>query len=308
MTFEWLVRLTLVGALVEFGLLRIILRFGPFLPRTAVTDAIFAATVFLGTAALNAAVVVGFLAVAAWLLQSRRAAPNPQEITALATAASLAIGSLVWPDSTLALIWSGGLSLTALLFALREGPRFALLAGCAYGAATLSHLPNPWPGAGFWTGVAEASVTGLGLGLFAANLPIRNPARLATGLMPGLALVAGLSLAGFMVRALGVWALGVSFYLPAPLYGAALAGFIWQLIADWRNTRAAGLLLMGLGGLRTDLSYFALLGLAGLLAWGGPSPSWRPSTGPCAGLTGHPDRPAADPLPGKRVAGRRPAL
>ncbi len=268
MSFEWSVRVVLAAALLEFGLLRIILRFGPFLPRTAVTDAIFAAVAFLGTAALNAAVLLGMAAVAAWLLQSRTADPHLREAAVVVTAASLGVGSFIWPEAPLALVWTAGLSLTALLSGLQGQPRLALLPALAYGAATVSHLPDPWPGTGFWVGLAEAAVTGLGLGFFAANLRTRSPALLAAGLVPGLALVAGLSLAGFMVRALGVWALGVSFYLPAPLYGAALAGFVWQLLADRGSIRPLGLLLMGLGGLRTDLSYFALLGLVGLLAWG----------------------------------------
>lgn len=77
-------------------------------------------------------------------------------------------------------------------------------------------------------------------------------------------------MAGWFVKAVGIWTVGLTFYLPAPLYGLALAGLVRELLSS-RGSRRSGLLLMGLGGLRTDLSYFALLGLLGVLMWAG----WR---------------------------------
>jgi hypothetical protein len=269
LTFSWAVRVLVVAAAAEFALLRVVLRVGPVVPRNEATEIFFGAVTLAGTAALNAATILSVLAVALWLRQRGPRQWGLPDIVVGATVALLAVGSLVQPDSLIGLAWSTGLALAAFLLGYKRRAGLAFLPGLAYGTAVLSRVSGLWPGTGFWMGVAEAAVVAFGLALFATNLRHRHWLQLAAGLLPGFGLVAGLSLTGWMVKAVGIWALGISFYLPAPFYGLALAGFIWHVLAYTRGTGRAGLLLMGLAGLRTDFSYLALLSLTGLLAWTG---------------------------------------
>lgn len=269
MTFSWVVRVLVAAATAEFVLLRLVLRVGPVVPRNEMTEMFFGAVTLAGTAALNAATILSVLAVALWLWQRGPRQWGLQGIVVGATVALLAVGSLIQPDSLIGLAWSGGLTLAAFLLGYKRRAGLAFLPGLAYGTAVLSRVSGLWPGTGFWMGVAEAAVVVFGLALFATNLRQQHRLQLAAGLLPGFALVAGLSLTGWMVKAIGIWALGISFYLPAPFYGLALAGFIWQVLAHTHGTGRVGLLLMGLAGLRTDFSYLALLSLTSLLAWTG---------------------------------------
>lgn len=268
MSYQWVFRGALLAAVAEFILLRVLLRLGPILPATPTTETIFRAVALGGTWALNAAVILGLVAVGLWVREARRRGWGLPEGAVGVTWVLLIAGSLASPTGPMVL-WPAALALTALSFGVRNRYPPAVLAGLTYGAAAAASPPGLWPGPGFWTAMAEAGAVGLGL-LFLARGSVREErAKLAAGLVAGLILTLGLFVAGWFVKAVGIWTVGLTFYLPAPLYGLALAGLVRELLSS-HEPRRSGLLLMGLGGLRTDLSYFALLGLMGVLTWAGP--------------------------------------
>ncbi len=277
MSFGWAIRAVAVAALVEFGLLRVVLRLGPVLPWTPAAKALFDGVVLAGTAALNAAAILGAIAVALWVF--KEADFGPRRWAVALTGTSLVVGSFI-PLAELAGAWAAGLALVALLGGFEARSRVALLPATAYGAVAVYWIIGAETGTGLWVGLAEAAAVGLGFWFFFRNLPLRSLRRLAGGLLAGLALTATLYLAGWLVKAVGIWTVGISFFLPAPFYGLALAGLLWQLLADRQDVRGVGLLLLVLGGLRVDVSYFALLSLTGLLGWQYPGPRFRPPGGP----------------------------
>lgn len=284
MSYQWAFRGVLAAALVEFIFLRVLLRLGPILPATPTTETAFRALALGGTWALNVAVILGLVALGLWVWEAQGRRWGLPEVATAITWVFLVIGSLVSPTGPVVL-WPVTLALTALSFGLRNRYPPALLAGLAYGATAAASPPGLWPGPGFWAALAEAGVVGLGLLLLTRGSAKEQRAKLVVGLVAGLILALALFVAGWFVKAVGIWTVGFAFYLPAPLYGLALAGLVRELLSS-QGSRRSGLLLMGLGGLRTDLSYFALLGLLGVLMWAG---CWDPLQA-AAGQSGH--RPA----------------
>lgn len=269
MNYRWAFQGVLAAALAEFILLRVLLRLGPILPATPTTETAFRVLALGGTWALNVAVILGLVAIGLWVWEAQGHRWELPEVATAITWVFLVIGSLVSPTGPVVL-WPVTLALTALSFGLRNRYPPALLAGLTYGATAAASPPGLWPGPGFWAALAEAGVVGLGLLLLTRGSAKERRAKLVVGLVAGLIPTLTLFVAGWFVKAVGIWTVGLTFYLPAPLYGLALAGLVRELLSS-RGSRRSGLLLMGLGGLRTDLSYFALLGLLGVLMWAG----WR---------------------------------
>lgn len=274
MNFNWAVRGAAVAALVEFGLLRVVLRLGPALPWTPATAVFFDGAVLVGSVALNVAVILGAIAVALWLREKIGTDSGPRTWVVAMTAASLVGGTLAAP-AELAALWPTGLAIVALLGGLEGRSGVAVLPAAAYSTVAAHWVIGSKAGTGLLSGLAEVGVVGLGLWFFFSNLPAQNPQRLAGGLLVGLALTAALTFTGWLIKAVGIWTVGITFFLPAPIYGLALSGLLWQLLADRRSIRGAGLLLT-LGGLRVDVSYFALLHLTGLLGWQSRKPQVSP--------------------------------
>jgi hypothetical protein len=288
-TAAWyLVHLLLACALAEFALMRVLLRSGPALEGEERAMHVANLVVLLGHTAMNLGVAAGILTLGAlgWLLFTTGTLPH--RACALATFALASMLAVVLVPGMLTpafLAITAGVSAVVVVLAIlgtRAAPRRTLalaLFGGAYlaifshyalqalsgrGMASLPALPA------FYLGevlVVAAAASAL--------LLVRGPwtcSSLIAGSAVGALFLAARMAIPWLVSTIGIWNFGVSMSLPALLYAVALAGYIAALAHLWRSDRAPAiaLLLMGLGGMKLDLIYFHVVGLAGLLllvAW-----------------------------------------
>lgn len=294
----------------EFFLLRFLLRLGAVLPEAAWVAAAMDWVYRLGLAALNAAVVLGVVTLAA---VAAGAAGVGRHLRRRGS-------GLLRAAAVLAGVAAGAGFLPYVLGIPPGGPAVTLAAGAAGAAALALALAAWWrsPGAG---GPGRADVAartdlaaralpllpagalmaaylhvaagmgwppGLPAGLapwsqrLAETLAVAAPAVTWLALRPGrhLGAAAGAALAAALpagllaapagvLAALAMWTLGFTLFLPVPVYVVALWAYAYVVLRavttpGWQPA-GLGLLLVGLGGLRVEDSYFGLLGLVGVL-------------------------------------------
>ncbi len=282
-----------VVALVEFLLLRLLIRLGPMLPARAEVAGLAQGAVFAGTAALNLAVI---LAIAGLFLV---AALTPHRLLAgwVALTALAALALKLAPGADVLFIVYSGLALAAMVMVLVvaaarsvTGPDLTglkdlsglsfLLAGCFLAATVLGAYPVvaasaarlDWalPVAPFAPFAGEALAVVVALLTWAAYRPRWSRsavvvATVLTALFLALALVRP-----WLVSTLAMWTVTFSLFLPFPVYALALGLFVYGVAAlaqgdlDQRR-QAYGLVLIALAGLKWDYSYLSLLSILGFM-------------------------------------------
>lgn len=278
----FLANLLLVCAIVEFACLRVLIRSGPA-PRASAQSEVADLVVVIGHTAMNLGGVVALLLLALQgraLLARGGAAWQASGAMVVLLVATMAVALLGGSMSPGLLVLTSGISAAAIIlivagFGMMTRHTIALmLFGSVYvvlfaylvvqvlsGQGTLptSALPAYY--------AAEALVVFAATGaLLLAPRPWSGTA-LAAGAGAGLLLLMAHAAIPWLVATMAVWVFGVTMSLPTLAYGVALACFVaaaLQLRAPARPAFTA-LLLMALGGMKLDVVYFNLLGLAGFL-------------------------------------------
>ncbi len=307
--FRQLAAALLAAALAETLLLRLATRIGVHLPRGAAASSGIEVASLLGTIALN---FTSILAVALTVVLLATLAARLEEPVAKLGLAILLVAMLAGLGLSLA---TGapeadalfGLTMTLLVVLVgialvnrKEVPpagRVALglmvAAYLCYQYYTLGHLAVQLLD---YTAAPPLAISVLRAGE-ALVLLAAGAAFWAWGLgrwrnagVAGMALVAGLVLAVALsslapsstISILALWTTGMSFFLPLPLYLAALALFLLTVVASWRSRggfwTCAGLLLLLVAGYMPEATYhhlLLLLGIAflsGMARWDAPLP------------------------------------
>jgi hypothetical protein len=266
-------------------MLRFLLRMGPELPEGAAVDAGLKGVYYLGLWAMNGAgllaIVVAGLLIAA--LSSRRRQPFPVIGMVSASAVVLVIGA--WAASKL-----GAGNGTALLAAQVIG--VALASVIATSAAPWKGWRRLWLAAAAATYVAGAahyiarlaaadavtSSTLMASEAFALGVALLAPWALNASWDRRAAFAAGgvaVMYLGFAVahpeiaKYLVIWDTGFGSSAPAALHAVALLTLTYAaaaLLLKRENILAAtGLLLVGLGGLKLDYTYYSLIAVTGFI-------------------------------------------
>lgn len=293
--FRQLAAALLAGALAETLLLRLATRIGVHLPRGSVASAGIELASLLGTIALNftsilaVALTVVLLAMLAARLEQPVAKLGLAGLSAAMLAGlglSLATGApeadaLFGFTMTLLVVLVG----TALVNREEVSPAGRVALGLMVGAYvcyqyyTLGHLTAQLFD---YTAPPPLAISVLRLGealvVLAAGAAFwawgrerwRNAGVVGMALIAGLVLAVGLSslAPSSTTSILALWTTGMSFFLPLPVYLAALALFLLTVVSSWRSRDAfwigIGLLLLLLAGYMPEATYHHLLLLLGV--------------------------------------------
>ncbi|MCC7372291.1 MAG: hypothetical protein IT306_28005 [Chloroflexi bacterium] len=277
-----LVLAVLVALLTEVVLLRLALRLGPVLPTGVDLLPLFAIVERVGVIALNVSVLAAAALLALAAGEALRATQSTRWLLGLAlagvVAANLGLSVLLAVLSTddLASLHAllTGLGVAAILGAYvwrtqLGGP--LVLAGAAQ---VLAVIPAASAARLSAYGLPPSALTELLAVLAALALPWAGRIRptrteAALGLAAGGLLTLGTSIQPWGMATVAIWTLGFSLYLPPLLYGAALASVVVTLLAGrrlgWDADILVGLTMLGLAGLKLDVSSAALVSVAGLL-------------------------------------------
>ncbi len=290
-TVWFLARTLLVCAIVEFVLLRILLRLGPVLPEDALTTTVLAGTRQMGLLSLNLAIVAGMaFMVALWISlhgSADEVAPRlVRPALTLALAATLAgfvlpyVSKGAW--GAVALTFQSVMSLLALfllsagLLSRRATLPMAVVLLALYIAAFYHYLGrasavlgSPLPGASVSLLVAEAMTAFLAPALLLAVAPRRRVRALVAGAIAAIVYLGIALRMPWAASALAIWDFGFTSALPSYWYAGALGVLAYAVVTlmgskQWAPA-GAGLALMALGGLRVDYGYYTLLIMCGAL-------------------------------------------
>ncbi len=272
------------AALAELLLLRFALRMGPMLRGNEEYAELFRRVQGLGVVALNLAMLSGMVLLAlmaiGWLGERR----SPAYMAAVATLAIAgAMAAAVVGGATVGTAWTSGISTAALATAwmaqVAHG-RFRLLPTLAlvtYAVLAVSYVGQAVMVLEAAPGFAWMFFLGEGLAvLFAlctapAEWPGWQP-RAAALALAAVALFSGLvAFQRPVASAMAMWNFSFSLFLPLPLYAAALGSYAYAVLGLWSRGgagrhKALGLLLIALGGLKLDYTYYQLLAVVGFLA------------------------------------------
>lgn len=279
------------AALVEFLSLRLLIRLGPVLPRTAAVVTLTEALIFIGAVALNFALLLALATLTTMAWQTSR---YPLKYC-LAAIIILTIGLAIAGDAPPPLLFVAFLLFSlsivgiALWFARYSYQYFIWLAlfGGAYLALAYPTLVNTLhvtlPFTAHARAVSELLVILATLGAPFILRPRRDWIAVIVGVV-GAILLAGLWFSvQWLPPTLMIWSVAFTGYLPAPVYILALGLWLYTFTAlmktEGRRYHALGLALIALGGLRWDLSYYVLLALTGFLLLSGANDE-PPQKGP----------------------------
>ncbi|MFQ5918550.1 MAG: hypothetical protein ACE5I4_00725 [Thermoplasmata archaeon] len=271
--------LAVFGALIEFVLLRLLLRGGAFAPPGAILDQLFSLMLTLGLAALNFAFLTTGIALAlvAFILFRRGIL---ERTAALLIVALLAVGLLLplLSHPTTPLLYQG-LLLVLLLPLLLLFPRrrsWDFLAACAIAGAlgTTYYFQAGLSGAAIGLQLPYVSEIFSGGEVLAVAAPLLLlPGR---GWRPSLVPVAALAAVIFVfvsasafVSLAAVWTVYFTLFLPMPVYAVALGAATYSLAAflSDKSTRwmGAGFLLILVAGRMFQSTYLAQISLLGFI-------------------------------------------
>ncbi len=270
-----------VAALIEFLSLRLFIRLGPVLPRAEITVTLTETLITIGSVALTFALLLALSTLILTARQSSRAslkycviavivltvghalagdAPPPLLYVAFILFALMTMGVALWFVRRLS-FYTGWLALFVAAYLALAYPTLV----------NTLHLTLPF--------TAEArSLSELLIILATLTAPMvplrtRGPRRDWTAVVVGV--IGAVVLAGlwfsvsWLPPTLMIWSVALTGYLPAPIYILAFGLWLYTFTSlikynDARR-RALGLALIALGGLRWDVSYYALLALIGFL-------------------------------------------
>lgn len=279
---SWLASALLMAAAVEFLTLRILLRSGPMLERGGASELVADAMLFLGLTAMTAGVLlaVGLIVVLSWRNLSANSWPLMVAGGAGLTLAAVLLiavsplrpsASLLVPAMLLSGIVTAAVVLiptrtisTRVLLLLISG---ALLSISFYYVGQVTEVVPSWPAGISALHVGELFVLASGTAvLFLLRRPLSRGAVIA-GIFASAFLFAWLVAMPWLPGTIAIWNFGLSMIVPAPVYAVLLGAFTTAVVQLFRqDARLAGaILLIALGGLKWDVPYFHLLGIAGLL-------------------------------------------
>lgn len=288
----------LLGAVVlEFFLLRVVLRMGPAFPQNEMTNSAANALFHVGTWSSNLAVLLSIALLTAFAVTGLRRNDGLFRLRGLIAvcAISLVLASLFWPTSGARFTGPGVLfglviasfAVIAFIFATagQRGRPLALLLTllALYAAAAYHYLSRAGGSIGLSLGgttealtVAEALAVAVAPVAFFALRPGRNARAAVIATILTIVLAGAYARGAWMVSALAIWDLGFTGFLPPFVYLLAFWLFLYTTVALFhqrsREQQALGLALIALAGIKLDYSYFNLLALSGyaLLAWAAP--------------------------------------
>jgi hypothetical protein len=265
------------SALIEFLSLRLLIRLGPVLPHTAAVVSLTEALIFVGTVALNFAMLLTLATLTTMAWQTPRYLLKYCLIAIILLVIGLALAGSTPPSLFYVAFLFFSLSIVgiALWFARHPKPYIGWLAlfGGAYLALTYPTVVNTLHVTLPFTAHARALSELL---VILATLvapyflrPRRDWIAALVGAI-GMILLAGLWFSvEWLPPTLMIWSIAFAGYLPAPVYILALGLWLYTFTALMRTEGARGyalgLALSALGGLRWDLSYYTLLALTGFL-------------------------------------------
>lgn len=316
-----------VVALAELLLVRTFYRVGIYIPREGPFRDVYRVLTAVGSFALNLSSVLALLglgilaagavrkerrgagfAVGAFVLAAVLARlSGAQDVTPVARLLFvLAVAAVAWPFLTARATWPDRLAVAGVALSIL----LSSFAGFAADAERIAPASESPVGPTVAQLAGEAVVLLTAFLLFAASLTRSGPrARpIVAGALPAAALVAAWRANGAITGILVLWTAGLRLYLPLWLYALALWAFSAAAVGVLRERpwRAAGLVLLLVGGFLLESTYVQALALLGLLlltdgiAVGG-LPGW-PRRAPAQG---RPDaRPTLPPSP--QAGGRLP--
>lgn len=265
---KFAIKSTVVFSLMEFFLLRVLLRMGSFLPKSPSLDSFFDFTFSLGLASLNASLAFGFVAMGLFAFAFHR---KGMRAHAFALSLVMALGLLSYTSFPLVYVSYQLVLLLAMgSVALGRKNNWVTLLSISlvctfYYQLSLSLAPL---GAALPFG---ADIFSLGE-ILAVATPILILPSLKRDYVAGsiaalfaLAFLA-VSKASF-IPMFAVWTLYFTMILPSPIYAAAIFAFVYALICLLQNRRneGVGLLLVGLGGRMFQNVYLTNLPVLGIL-------------------------------------------
>ncbi|MBI2322578.1 MAG: hypothetical protein HYU88_10970 [Chloroflexi bacterium] len=282
-----LLQVVVWAAVAEFLLLRVFLRVGPFLPAEEALLPLYRTVETLGLAAMNLAMLAGAGLIAAYASALAWRRPADALLGALLLAALLGNLGLSAPLGMAAAPAAAAVQAATMLAVLALGLgssvwapwRAALALAALAQAAALYHVLAPALGAlGLALPAGETPAFAAEALAVAAALALPwglggalRRRHVALGLGLGLLLLVAHMARPWTLATIAMWTVAFTLFLPGALYAAALAAATSAALAlrgspsASARQAAAGVLLIALGGLRLDFSYFALLGLVGLL-------------------------------------------
>ncbi len=279
---SWLASALLGAATLEFLTLRIVLRSGPMLERGRASVVIADALLFVGLTAMTAGVLLaaGLIVILSW----RNLSANAWSLMVAGGAGLTLVGVLLLAVSPLhprvsllfpAMLLSGIVAAAVMTIPARTtSARAFLLLICGalfsislYYAAQVKEVVSSWPAGISALHAGELLILASGVAaLFLPRRPLSRGAVIAGILASGF-LLAWLVALPWLPRTVAIWNFGLSMFVPAPVYAVVLGVFTMAVVQLLRQDAqlASAILLIALGGLKWDVPYFHLLGIAGLL-------------------------------------------
>jgi hypothetical protein len=279
----WLAPAVVIAASIEFVTLRVLVQSGPALESGRATRILLEGLLLLGLTALTAGVILAIVLIAS--ISTRFISTGDPSLVLLGSAgitlvAVLALAVIPFGPRSSLLLPSMALSIVALssVVFLRMRSASVRVPVTLFGVTGLmisAHFLTVASGAGPVKLSSGMSFLHFGEMLVlvagaAALILVRRP-------ISRWAFVSGISAGGFLLAwqtampwlpsTVAIWNFGVSTFLPAPAYALILGMFTLAVVQLLRQDfpLGAALVLIALGGLKWDVPYFHLLGVAGLL-------------------------------------------
>ena len=275
--------LLVAAVLMEFLVMRVLLRIGPLLPENALWDTVFGWLQTIGLGAINLVVVVTISLLVWEGVQARRAGEGRQSFAVtlcMFTAMVLTILSVVDMGSTslLASALGIGASATALLTLPVQDPRKQLFQGLLalimlaltgyYGVKGAAGLGMHFPDSAAVYFLLEWLAVAAGLAVPFVFHPGWLPKTAAMAALVAILWATLFWLRPWTLATLVMWNTGFSLWLPSPFYAVGLGCFLYTMAGlaqggPPEKRAALGLLLLGAAGLKLDYSPYALMALLG---------------------------------------------
>jgi hypothetical protein len=279
---SWLASALVVTACLEFVALRVLLRSGPTLERGRVSEALADTILLVGLTALTAGVLfaAGLIGVLSWknlstdswtLIVAGASGTMLAAVLVLAASPVRPSSSLLLPAMLLSSMVAAG-ALTVPTRTISSRAFLSLICGVLLWTGVYFAGQANKIGFSHSAGISALHVAEMFIlisSVAALFLLRRKPSRVAvvTGITASAFLYAWLAAIPWLPGTMAIWNFGLSMFLPGPVYVIILGLFTMAIIQLFRDDPriATAYLLIVLGGLKWDVPYFNLLGIAGLL-------------------------------------------
>ncbi|MFQ5838894.1 MAG: hypothetical protein ACE5HJ_08985 [Thermoplasmata archaeon] len=270
--------LTVTAALLEFFLLRLLLRMGALIPAGETIDRIFGLLMNGGLVSLNVALMAGAVSIAAVALLLRNNILGRSLAALLMALLAMGILLAVLAEPFVPFLYQAlGMATLVPLILLHPRKRsWDFLGSCAIVAAigTTYYYQAALNSSALGLGLPYASSIFSGGEVMAIAAPILLlPDRRWRAWVVPLALLPAIAFlmvsSNTFVPLIATWTVYFTLLLPAPIYAVALGAYIYS-VTDLLSTRSqrwmgVGLMLVTLGGRMFQNTYLALLSLLGAL-------------------------------------------